>query len=163
MTVSLQTLQALFIGSFISGDLVDGVDICIPFNVLHIFWNIFDAGSIHRKPAYIHNINLHTHSYTLLNQLAHYFNRLPTKYSIDSLPNRLRSLIRIILQNYVVLKLWPVNYRITCIGIWGWNIWILNDFSLETIYKLLFYVWVSVHHNLIYIKNQRDATWQYVY
>ena len=37
MTVSLQTLQALFIGSFISGDLVDGVDICIPFNVLHIF------------------------------------------------------------------------------------------------------------------------------
>ena len=26
-----------------------------------------------------------------------------------------------------------------------------------------FYVWVSVHHKLIYIKNQRDATWQYVY
>ena len=26
-----------------------------------------------------------------------------------------------------------------------------------------FYVWVSVHHNLIYMKNQRDATWQYVY
>ena len=26
-----------------------------------------------------------------------------------------------------------------------------------------FYVWVSVHHKLVYIKNQRDATWQYVY
>ena len=26
-----------------------------------------------------------------------------------------------------------------------------------------FCVWVSVHHKLIYIKNQRDATWQYVY
>ena len=26
-----------------------------------------------------------------------------------------------------------------------------------------FYVWVSVHHKLIYITNQRDATWQYVY
>jgi hypothetical protein len=26
-----------------------------------------------------------------------------------------------------------------------------------------FYVWFSVHHKLIYIKNQRDATWQYVY
>ena len=25
------------------------------------------------------------------------------------------------------------------------------------------YVWVSMHHKLIYIKNQRDATWQYVY
>jgi len=27
----------------------------------------------------------------------------------------------------------------------------------------LAHVWVSVHHKLIYIKNQRDATWQYVY
>jgi hypothetical protein len=26
-----------------------------------------------------------------------------------------------------------------------------------------FYVWFSVHHKLIYVKNQRDATWQYVY
>ena len=26
-----------------------------------------------------------------------------------------------------------------------------------------FYVWVSVHHKLIYIKNQRDANLQYVY
>ena len=26
-----------------------------------------------------------------------------------------------------------------------------------------FYVWVSVHHKLIYIKNQLDATWQYIY
>ena len=26
-----------------------------------------------------------------------------------------------------------------------------------------YYVWVSVHHKLIHIKNQRDATWQYVY
>jgi len=26
-----------------------------------------------------------------------------------------------------------------------------------------FYVWVSVHRKLIYIKNQRDAAWQYVY
>jgi len=28
---------------------------------------------------------------------------------------------------------------------------------------LRFCVWVSVHHKLIYIKNQRDTTWQYVY
>jgi hypothetical protein len=27
----------------------------------------------------------------------------------------------------------------------------------------IFYVWFSMHHKLIYIKNQRDATWQYVY
>ena len=27
----------------------------------------------------------------------------------------------------------------------------------------VFYVRVSMHHNLIYIKNQRDATWQYGY
>jgi hypothetical protein len=27
----------------------------------------------------------------------------------------------------------------------------------------IFYVWFSVHHKLIYTKNQRDATWQYVY
>jgi hypothetical protein len=26
-----------------------------------------------------------------------------------------------------------------------------------------FYVWFSVHHKLKYIKNERDATWQYVY
>jgi hypothetical protein len=26
-----------------------------------------------------------------------------------------------------------------------------------------FYVWFSVHHKLIYVKNQRDAAWQYVY
>jgi hypothetical protein len=25
------------------------------------------------------------------------------------------------------------------------------------------YVSVSVHHKSIYIRNQRDATWQYVY
>jgi hypothetical protein len=28
---------------------------------------------------------------------------------------------------------------------------------------IFFYVWFSVHHKLIYIKNLRDATWQYVY
>jgi hypothetical protein len=26
-----------------------------------------------------------------------------------------------------------------------------------------FYVWFSVHHKLIYIKNQRDTAWQYIY
>ena len=30
-------------------------------------------------------------------------------------------------------------------------------------HKVLFYVSVSVPHKLIYIKKQRDATWQYVY
>jgi len=29
--------------------------------------------------------------------------------------------------------------------------------------KTELYVWVSVHHKLIYIKNQRNAAWQYVY
>jgi len=52
-----------------------------------------------------------THSYTLLNPLAHYFNRLPTKYTPVTL-------LRIIL-HHVVLKLWRVNYTMTCIGMWG--------------------------------------------
>jgi hypothetical protein len=29
--------------------------------------------------------------------------------------------------------------------------------------RIIFFVWFSVHHKSIYIKNQRDATWQYVY
>jgi hypothetical protein len=41
------------------GDLVDG------FNVLHIYLQSFDAGSLHHKPSYIHNLNLDTHSYTV--------------------------------------------------------------------------------------------------
>ena len=44
-----------------------------------------------------------------------------------------------------------------------------NLLSLRTILVFIsnilldFYVLVSVHHKLIYIKKQRDATWQYVY
>jgi hypothetical protein len=34
---------------------------------------------------------------------------------------------------------------------------------LEKMLVRFFYVWFFVHHKLIYIKNQRDATWQYVY
>ena len=32
----------------------------------------------------------------------------------------------------------------------------------SSFFILFFYVWVSVHHKLIYIKKQRDATWQFV-
>jgi len=40
--------------------------------------------------------------------------------------------------------------------------------SKQSLFVLLpshstFYVWVSLHRKLIYIKNQRDATWQHVY
>ena len=45
-----------------------------------------------------------------------------------------------------------------------WNQQFTSHLSLVLILKCsFFYVSVSVHHKLIYIKNQRDATWQYVY
>ena len=38
----------------------------------------------------------------------------------------------------------------------------LKEKVLRVLYDF-FYVSVSVHHKLIHIKNQRDATWHYVY
>ena len=47
------------------------------------------------------------------------------------------------------------NYRLV-----GYYILQFGATSLEVV---IFCVFVSVHHKLIYIKNQRDANWQYVY
>ena len=50
------------------------------------------------------------------------------------------------------------SFYVTCLLL-GWD---PTEIILTNKY-LRFYVWISVHHKLIYIRNQRDATWQYVY
>jgi hypothetical protein len=50
------------------------------------------------------------------------------------------------------------------LALFAWCMWTDNTILyVKEIRSLIFYVWLSVHHKLIYIKNQRDATWQYVY
>ena len=60
-------------------------------------------------------------------------------------------------------KVLNINGLHRCGQCQAFHVNIVGYVAVSRLYEenILFYVWVSVNHKLIYIKNQREATWQY--